>query len=297
VNLDEQKSRLQQFPYQIVVSTPGRLLDLLETGDISLGRVTMLILDEADKMFQLGFNYQLHKIDQQIRPDRQTLLFSATFPPSIELAAQKWLHNPTIRIHVGTEVTTVNSKITQIIHVCAEHKKPRKLIRFIEKIREEEKSQRQKSLILIFANKIVTVKFVEQFLSKNQHRCASLHSEKSQLEREKALTEFKNGKIPVLVATDVAARGLHIPRLPYVINYDFPSNLEQYVHRIGRTGRQDEKGHSYSFFTRNLVNIAPDLVQLLKTNNQSIDPNLLALAKQSQPRADNTENEFEASVG
>eukprot|EP00435_Cladocopium_sp_Y103_P013276 s3143_g3.t1 len=176
---------------------------------------------------------------------------------------------------------TVSKNITQMVHVCAEHKKFRKLARFMDKIRQKEKEERvrQKALVIIFCNKIQTLKSVSGFLRKHKHHCEALHSGIPQAKRENALNMFKAGQMQVLVATDVAARGLHVKHLRYVVNYDFPSNLEQYCHRIGRTGRDGEAGTAYSFFTRNLAPLSRDLVQLLERSDQEVDPNLRALAE------------------
>jgi len=175
---------------------------------------------------------------------------------------------------------TVSSTITQILHVCSEHKKQRKLIQFMDKLREDERQQgvRQRALVIIFCNQIKTLRSVEAFLRKQRHQCAALHSAIPQARRESSLSEFKAGRLLVLVATDVAARGLHIKNLKYVINYDFPSNLEQYCHRIGRTGRNGEAGTAFSFFTRNLAPLAKDLVSLLQRSGAQVDPNLRELA-------------------
>eukprot|EP00746_Dinoflagellata_sp_MGD_P066058 gnl/MRDRNA2_/MRDRNA2_27428_c0_seq1.p1 gnl/MRDRNA2_/MRDRNA2_27428_c0~~gnl/MRDRNA2_/MRDRNA2_27428_c0_seq1.p1 ORF type:complete len:504 (-),score=156.62 gnl/MRDRNA2_/MRDRNA2_27428_c0_seq1:109-1479(-) len=175
----------------------------------------------------------------------------------------------------------VSKSITQIVHVCAEHKKPRKLIKYIEKIREAERKNgpRQPAPMLIFCSKIKTLRFVAEFLLKQGVKCEMIHSQLVQSRREKALNDFKCGKVPVLVGTDVASRGLHVKRLSYVVNYDFPANLELYCHRIGRTGRQGAKGESFSFLTRGFAPLAKDLVMLLESCDQDVDPNLRQLAE------------------
>ena len=174
---------------------------------------------------------------------------------------------------------TVAASIEQIVHVCAEHKKPKKLLTFIGKIRkdEKEKGSRSKARILIFCNRIKSVKFVEATLRKDNHFCKQMSSAMSQQQRERTLAEFRCGKLPILVATDVAGRGLDVKGLEYVVNYDFPSRLEVYVHRAGRTGRQGAAGHAYSFFGRHLQVLAPGLVKLLENSNQWVDPNLRGL--------------------
>lgn len=305
---------------EVLSATPGRLLDLLGLDALTLDSVT-LVLDEADRMLQLGFEEQLDAVAKAVRRDRQCLLFSATFPERLRQAADRWMTFPektVIRVaavdvgsvpqdDVGTgtgtlskslpeaqstgdptgstestgSTLTVSKNITQMVHVCAEHKKFRKLARFMDKIRQKEKEEgvRQKALVIIFCNKIQTLKSVSGFLRKHKHHCEALHSGIPQAKRENALNMFKAGQMQVLVATDVAARGLHVKHLRYVVNYDFPSNLEQYCHRIGRTGRDGEAGTAYSFFTRNLAPLSRDLIQLLERSDQEVDPNLRALAE------------------
>lgn len=243
-------------------ATPGRLLDLLGLDALTLDSVTFLVLDEADRMLQLGFEEQLDAVAKAVRRDRQCLLFSATFPERLRQAADRWMTFPektVIRVaavdvgsvpqdDVGTgtgtlskslpeastgstgSTLTVSKNITQMVQVCAEHKKFRKLARFMDKIRQKEKEEgvRQRALVIIFCNKIQTLKSVSGFLRKHKHHCEALHSGIPQAKRENALNMFKAGQMQVLVATDVAARGLHVKHLRYVVNYDFPSNLEQY---------------------------------------------------------------------
>eukprot|EP00299_Pterocystis_sp_00344_P019860 c9818_g1_i1.p1 GENE.c9818_g1_i1~~c9818_g1_i1.p1 ORF type:complete len:700 (+),score=180.76 c9818_g1_i1:477-2576(+) len=269
---------------EILVCTPGRLLDLLKIKATNMGRVTYCVLDEADKMLDMGFEDQLNTITKQLRKDRQTLLFSATFPSAVDKAAQQWLLQNRIDIRLSTHKLFVSPTITQVVHVCSEHKKPRKMLRFIEKLRAKDKVElkRSRSAILVFCNRIKKVKTIASIISKHGERCAYICGEMKQDQRDKVLKEFKNGKVPILVATDVAARGIHITRLPVVINYDFPPSLVQYVHRIGRTGRQGALGHAFSFFTRNLAPMAKGLVNLLSRTNQWIDPNLKQMADQSE---------------
>ena len=167
------------------------------------------------------------------------------------------------------------------MHLCAQHKKPKLLIRYLEKIRKEEKEAkiRQPSSILIFCTKIKTLNFVVDFLRRqNVKGVEIIHGQLPQTSRERALHNFRAGKSSVLCATDVAARGIHINKLRHVINYDFPSNLDQYCHRVGRTGRLGDEGTSYSLITRAMAPMAGDLIDLLKSCGQNIEPNLDELA-------------------
>jgi ATP-dependent RNA helicase DDX5/DBP2 len=181
---------------------------------------------------------------------------------------------------------TVSDTIVQSIHVCVPHKRPRLLIKYILRVREQEKAEkvRQVSSMLIFCTTIKTAGFVHGFLNSQNVATEILHGQLNQDQRERTLKNFRAGKISVLVSTDVAARGIHIKNLKYVVNYDFPNTLEQYCHRIGRTGRQDAStgGQAYSFFTRNMAPMAPDLLTLLNRCNQVPEPNLVLLAQSVQ---------------
>jgi len=280
----EQLDALKKKP-QILVATPGRLTEVLELDAkkggviLSLAGVDILVLDEADKMMAMGFEVQLEAINNAVNPTRQALLFSATFPTKVSCSAAKWLRNP-LQFQIGQQQINLNPNTSQVLHVCAEHKKPKKLAKFISTVRENDAANkvRQRSKIMIFCNRQKTVTFVDLFLRKQDIKAACLHGALTQDQREKALNEFKCGMIPILVCTDVAARGLHVRHLPYVVNYDFPSSLETYAHRIGRTGRGDAKGHAYSFFTRVMLKLAPSLVAMFEQAGvKGIDPNLLEL--------------------
>lgn len=318
----------------IVVGTPGRLLDLFTHKNLSFCNVTYLVVDEADRMLALGFQEQITLIAEQIRPDKQTALFSATFPGKLREVSQNWIQDAvivrvnTMEVRVentdkgskntsngvdlgveegGNDVSTMDSssvshenKITpvtiapsssltisdsikQSVHVCATHKKPRLLIRYITTIREQEAASkcRQPGAMMIFCTKIKTLSFVFDFLRRQGVKnIAMMHGQLNQKQREQTLTEFAAGKISTLCSTDVAARGIHIKRLKYVVNYDFPTNLEQYCHRVGRTGRQGEIGYAYSLLTRNIAPLASGLIALLQSTGQSVEPNLIKLEEE-----------------
>jgi superfamily II DNA/RNA helicase len=177
----------------------------------------------------------------------------------------------------------VSKSITQEVHVCATHKKPRLLIKFVLARRKEEKESkvRQPGAMIVFCTKIKTIKFCEDFLRRQEMKgVVTIHGKMPQAQREKAINSFRCGKDNILLATDVAARGLHIKKLKYVVNYDFPGSLEQYCHRIGRTGRQGEAGHAYSLISRNMAPLVGDLILLLQSCEQKIEPNLAALHKE-----------------
>eukprot|EP00890_Picochlorum_soloecismus_P001587 jgi/Picsp_1/2429/NSC_05891-R1_protein len=320
---------LKRGPH-IIIATPGRLVDLLEEGNVNLGKVSIVILDEADKMLSMGFSEQIEKIRKSIRntgaifpliesevnrvalshhdesdvDERkiQVGLYSATNPPQVSKISGFWTGNGKIINLVEVVSKTVSAKgelltrglqkslqdeqgreqiskdVVQVVHVCADHKKMVKLQKHLSSIDKMNTGSRHKPRILIFANRIQTVKHVAKALLHDSQRVTEIHGEKSQKEREQAIMEFKSGKKNILVASDVAARGLHINNLPYVVNFDFPPNLETYVHRVGRTGRVDSQGHAYSFLTRSMAALAPSLLQLLESHDQQLDPNLVKLA-------------------
>ena len=288
--------------------------------------IQYVVLDEADKMLGMGFFDQIEKIKtlifgasetkvqavttekkkkkspKKVRP--QVGLFTATMPSEVRTIADTWLALPR-RLHLssgddddkdnGTDNTDtsgrrnrqISSTVVQVVQVCAEHKKPAKLMKHLTSINAASATAGLRHLprILIFANRIKTVRFIHKHITKasnanaNPFRAAQLHGEKSQRERDAALKDFKSGKAQILVASDVASRGIDIQNLPYVINYDFPGNLETYVHRVGRTGRLAADGHAFSFFTREMAPLAQGVVDLLEQHDQSVDPHLVQLVE------------------
>ncbi|GIM00392.1 hypothetical protein Vretimale_5179 [Volvox reticuliferus] len=212
-----------------------------------------------------------------LRP--QVLLFSATMPETVTAAAAQWLQRPEVVLVSSTSANAISRTVTQVVQVCAEHKKPEKLLKHLSRVRDSAPPGcRNPPRVLVFANRVKTVRYLTTTLSREGYKVAQLHGQRSQAERNQAVADFRSGKAQVLVATDVAARGLDIRSLPYVVNYDFPSRLETYVHRVGRTGRLAAYGHAYSFFSRNLAPLAPPLLELLRAHDQAVDPNLVALA-------------------
>jgi ATP-dependent RNA helicase DDX5/DBP2 len=216
----------------------------------------------------------------------QVGLFTATMPAAMSALTSSWLHNPKkIALKSASSGASagraISATVVQVVQVCAEHKKPAKLMKHLEGIKAAAASagNRHAPKILIFANRIKTVRFVFKLVLKANFRVAQLHGERSQEEREEAIKDFKSGKVQVLVASDVAARGLDVSNLPYVVNYDFPGNLETYIHRVGRTGRLAADGHAFSFITREMAPLAGSLLGLLREHDQSVDPNLVKLAE------------------
>jgi len=263
---------------EIVIATPGRLIDLLNMGCTSLSRVSYLVLDEADRMLDMGFEPQLREILPKIRSDRQVLLWSATWPKGVQRLARDLLGNDFIQVTIGSTDLTANKKIRQTVTVCEEADKEKLLAELLLKLWNEiesEESQRQMFRTIIFSNKKRVCEDLTWKLRKEQWPAVALHGDKSQQERDAALNDFKRGHTPILVSTDVAARGLDVKDVRVVINFDFPAACEDYVHRIGRTARgSTAEGRAFAFFTRENKGVAKDLVNLLREAEQVVPQQL-----------------------
>lgn len=257
---------------EIVVCTPGRMIDILCTsaGKITnLRRVTYLVMDEADRMFDMGFEPQITRIVQNTRPDRQTVLFSATFPRQVEVLARKVLNKP-VEIQVGGR-SVVNKDITQLVEVRLENER---FLRLLELLGE----WYEKGKILIFVHSQEKCDALFRDLLKHGYPCLSLHGAKDQTDRESTISDFKSNVCNLLIATSIAARGLDVKELELVINFDVPNHYEDYVHRVGRTGRAGRKGCAITFLSSEDERYAPDLVKALELSNQVVPDDLKALA-------------------
>ncbi|RUS88950.1 hypothetical protein EGW08_003286 [Elysia chlorotica] len=261
---------------EICIATPGRLIDFLESGKTNLRRTTYLVLDEADRMLDMGFEPQIRKILEQIRPDRQTLMWSATWPKEVRRLAEEFL-NDYIQVNIGALQLTANHNILQIIDVCMDHEKEEKLVKLLNEIMQEKENK-----TLIFVETKRKADDIARRMKRDGWPVLSIHGDKSQQERDWALNDFRNGRNPILVATDVASRGLDVEDIKFVINFDYPTCSEDYVHRIGRTGRATNTGTAYTFFTPGNAKQASDLVQVLKEAKQVVSPKLLQLEENSR---------------
>ncbi|XP_050942099.1 DEAD-box ATP-dependent RNA helicase 46-like isoform X8 [Cucumis melo] len=259
----------------IVVATPGRLNDILEMKMINFRQISLLVLDEADRMLDMGFEPQIRKIVNEIPPRRQTLMYTATWPKEVRKIANDLLVN-SVQVNIGSvDELAANKAITQYVEVVPQMEKQRRLEQIL-------RSQERGSKVIIFCS---TKRLCDQ-LARNLGRgfgAAAIHGDKSQGERDWVLNQFRSGKSPILVATDVAARGLDIKDIRVVINYDFPTGIEDYVHRIGRTGRAGATGVAYTFFSEQDWKFAADLIKVLEGAEQPVPPELQNMAMRGGP--------------
>ncbi|XP_042249945.1 probable ATP-dependent RNA helicase DDX17 isoform X2 [Thunnus maccoyii] len=256
---------------EICIATPGRLIDFLEAGKTNLRRCTYLVLDEADRMLDMGFEPQIRKIVDQIRPDRQTLMWSATWPKEVRQLAEDFLKDY-VQINVGALELSANHNILQIVDVCMESEKDHKLIQLMEEIMAEKENK-----TIIFVETKKRCDDLTRRMRRDGWPAMCIHGDKSQPERDWVLSEFRSGKAPILIATDVASRGLDVEDVKFVINYDYPNSSEDYIHRIGRTARSTNKGTAYTFFTPGNLRQARELIRVLEEARQAINPKLLQL--------------------
>ncbi|KAL4239827.1 putative ATP-dependent RNA helicase ddx46 [Mactra antiquata] len=253
---------------EIVVCTPGRMIDMLAANNgrvTNLRRCTYVVLDEADRMFDMGFEPQVNRIIDNIRPDRQTVMFSATFPRQMEALARKILNKP-IEIQVGGR-SVVCRDVTQNVTILEEDQKLFKLLELLGQYQEE-------GGVIVFVDKQEHADDLMKDLMQHSYPCMSLHGGIDQYDRGSIISDFKNGDIKLLIATSIAARGLDVKHLILVINYDCPNHYEDYVHRCGRTGRAGNKGTAFTFITPDQVRYAGDIIKALELSESPVPENL-----------------------
>jgi ATP-dependent RNA helicase RhlE len=253
VKINPQMMKLRRG-VDILVATPGRLLDLHNQNAVNFSQVEVLVLDEADRMLDMGFIHDIKKILAKLPAKRQNLLFSATFSNEIRSLAKGMVNNP-VEISVSPRNTTVEL-VEQLVHPVDKAQKSALLIQLIQ-----DGNWRQ---VLVFTRTKHGANKLAKQLDSRGIRSAAIHGNKSQAARTKALLEFKNGQTPVLVATDIAARGLDIEQLPHVVNFDLPNVPEDYVHRIGRTGRAGASGQAISLVSADEVKLLSGIEKLIQ---------------------------------
>ena len=243
VDFVRQQQRLRNTDVDILVATPGRLLDYCSRGVVNLRQVEVLVIDEADRMLDIGFIPDVRRIVYQTprKRDRQTLFFSATFNDDVMRLAEQWTLDP---VHVAIEPETVAAEaVDQRFWMLASNEKRGAVVRFVHEMKPGQ--------TLVFVNRRDEVHGLVRFLQKRGIDCEGLSGDIPQRKRMATLNRFKEGEVPLVVATDVAGRGIHVEGITHVINYDLPEDAEYYVHRIGRTGRAGASGTSISFVTEN----------------------------------------------
>ncbi|XP_040429943.1 probable ATP-dependent RNA helicase DDX46 [Cygnus olor] len=253
---------------EIIVCTPGRMIDMLAANNgrvTNLRRVTYVVLDEADRMFDMGFEPQVMRIVDNVRPDRQTVMFSATFPRAMEALARRILSKP-IEVQVGGR-SVVCSDVEQHVIVIEEENKFLKLLELLGHYQE-------KGSVIIFVDKQEHADGLLKDLMRASYPCLSLHGGIDQYDRDSIINDFKNGTCKLLVATSVAARGLDVKQLMLVVNYSCPNHYEDYVHRAGRTGRAGNKGFAYTFITEDQARYAGDIIKALELSGNPIPTDL-----------------------
>lgn len=260
----------------LLTATPGRLVDLLERGRVSLAAIKFLVLDEADRMLDMGFEPQIRRIvegeDMPGVKERQTLMFSATFPREIQMLARDFLKDY-VFLSVG-RVGSTSENITQKIEYVEDPDKRSVLLDILHTLPPH-------GLTLIFVETKRMADALSDFLLASNFPATSIHGDRTQRERERALEMFRTARTPIMVATAVAARGLDIPNVTMVVNYDLPTDIDDYVHRIGRTGRAGNTGNTVAFFNRGNRGIVRDMLDLLKEANQEVPAFLETIAREA----------------
>ena len=293
---DAQRTALKTA--HIVVATPGRLNDLINEGAADLGNVNYLVLDEADRMLDKGFEEEIRKIiGTTTQKGRQTLMFTATWPPSVRDLAATFMTQP-VHISIGADNPTgelrANTKIKQLVEVVDPRGKEQRLLQIL---REHQGPKNKNDRILVFCLYKKEAARVEGFLRQRGLRVAGIHGDMNQTARSASLDSFKTGQCPLLVATDVAARGLDIPAVKVVVNVTFPLTVEDYVHRIGRTGRAGAEGLAITLFTEHDKAQSGALINVLKAAGQEVPEDLLKFGTTVKKKGHEAYGAFYKDVG
>eukprot|EP00931_Biecheleriopsis_adriatica_P088896 TRINITY_DN6311_c0_g1_i4.p1 TRINITY_DN6311_c0_g1~~TRINITY_DN6311_c0_g1_i4.p1 ORF type:complete len:543 (+),score=117.83 TRINITY_DN6311_c0_g1_i4:141-1769(+) len=261
-----------------VIGTPGRIQDFVEGRELRLDRVATLVLDEADRMLDMGFEPQIRKILREVPRKRHTLFFTATWPESIRRLASEFLYNA-YQVQIGNrDELKANQDIIQQVRIVDNYTKNNVLCQILKQAGCDGGWSGSEAKGLIFCTTKRMCDDLSRALSQLGVPSGAIHGDKDQYAREKVLNEFKDGKIQLLLATDVAARGLDIKKVTLVVNYDLPNNTEDYVHRIGRTGRAGQKGYAVSLVTEKEGFKLSGIIEVMKKTNQEITPEMERIA-------------------
>ena len=272
-SMSMQMKMLRNNPH-VIIATPGRLIDHLQQGTVKLNTVKVLVLDEADRMFDMGFAPQIKRVMEALPKERQTMLFSATMPPEIAKMAAQYMQLP-LRVEIARAGTTAEGVIQEMFMVSREDK-----MRLLDKLLAE-----YKGTVLVFSRTKHGAKKIAAAVRRMSHSASEIHSNRSLAQRKEALAGFKSGKYRVLVATDIAARGIDVTGIELVINFDLPDAAEDYVHRIGRTGRAGMAGRAISFATPDQKNDVRQIERLVRTQFSLIKPTELPAHRAPDPHA------------
>ncbi|PIK35535.1 putative ATP-dependent RNA helicase DDX43 [Apostichopus japonicus] len=289
---------------EIIIATPGRLNDLIQNQFVNVESVTMLVLDEADRMLDMGFEPQILKILLDVRPDRQTIMTSATWPPGVRRLSQKYMKDP-IFVNVGSLDLSACHSVTQLVDFVEEEEKKDRFhpICLLLGVSEERILRRQ--TVFTFGSALLEVYGVfsisaenlssDMFMADINVQC--IHGNREQYDREQALDDFRTGYARILIATDVASRGLDIVDITHVLNYDCPNHIEEYVHRVGRTGRAGRTGVSVTFMTRRDWRWAGDIINIMEEAGQEVPDELAEMAERYQRNCEKKQRELESIGG
>ncbi|KAI5964035.1 DBP3 [Candida theae] len=296
VSKDDQVRKIRSGA-NVIVATPGRLVDLINDGAVDLSSINYLVLDEADRMLEKGFEEDIkHIIGSTNARDRQTLMFTATWPKEVRELANNFMRSP-IKLTIGDrDELSANKRITQVVEVLDDKfQKESKLISLLNKYQHGPQGQGNNK-ILVFALYKKEASRIESLLRRNKFKVAAIHGDLSQQQRTQALNSFKSGECNLLLATDVAARGLDIPNVKYVINLTFPLTIEDYVHRIGRTGRAGQTGVAHTLFTEDEKHLSGALCNILRGANQPVPEQLLKFGGHTKKKAHSVYGAFYKDV-
>ncbi len=256
VAFDPQAAKIDRGA-DVVIATPGRLLDHFERGRLMLNGIEMLVIDEADRMLDMGFIPDIERICKLLPFTRQTMFFSATMPPEIQRLTEAFLHNP-VKIETAQRSSTAESIVQHLVQAPHDPKAKRDTLRTLIRTQDNIKNA------IVFANRKTTVAMLDKSLRQHGFSVGALHGDMDQSARTKTLAAFRANELTILIASDVAARGLDIPDVSHVFNFDVPTHSEDYVHRIGRTGRAGREGHAFTMITREESKQLKGVLDLIK---------------------------------